>query len=571
MVRAASRLVRAAAVAVGVLATTAGANGAAVMPATTTTSPSPSPVPEHRIGVRVGAAGGELYDRTTGTTFVARGFNHWQWAVRNGNLMDATFRVGGGGVQQARADLAAMASYGYNTVRIWINACWDGAPDCLVSLSGQLQPEYLEHVAEYLRVAKEHGIFVIFTTDDLNGPHRYDRINRSCCDDFVGFNLLDLTSDGIEDQRQFWTDFVGGLVALGAPTDAVLAYELRNEQFFESQLPPFTLDRPVTTANGQTYDMRDPDAVAAMMHEGRAHWARTLSAHIKSIDPTALVAAGFFMSGQGPVDVGGDPRLVDPRGAVPELDLVDFHHYPGLGPLGWDDVWANSLLRDAGDTAIILGEFGAFHEAFDTIDKAVTAQTQLLSQACGAGLDGYLGWVWANQGIYDETWPAVGDDGDDTIAAALSPIAIPDPCHPPPPRTGNLAYEKPVSASRFEDTSEFTAPPRNAVDGSDATWWTADDVGPQWIEIDLVTPATVGGLRMFTDLAVELPVQVDIELLDEARAVIATHRFESAPTPGSIELVHHFDPPVAGVRFARATTHRDGWVIWNEIEVLAGG
>src|SRR5918995_1800640 len=87
---------------------------------------------EHRIGVRTVDGEGEFYDQTTGETWVPRGFNHWRWFRHNGYLMNGTFRVGTDEVERAKADLAEMASYGYNAVRVWVAACFDDAPGCIV-------------------------------------------------------------------------------------------------------------------------------------------------------------------------------------------------------------------------------------------------------------------------------------------------------------------------------------------------------------------------------------------------------------------------------------------------------
>lgn len=546
--------------------------GAAAPTSTAPTSTSPTtttvpPAPEHRIGVRVGESGGEFYDRTTGETWIPRGFNHWRWDRHNGYLMDRTFRAGANELDEAKADLAAMASYGYNAVRIWVSACFENAPGCMVAPDGELRMEYIENVAEYLRAAKDQGIVVMFTVDDLVGPVRYEQSAAHCCDEWRGFNLFDLTQGGIDDQVRFWDDLVGGLIAVGAPMDAIWAYELRNEHFLEADQPPFGVLDEATTANGQTYDLTDPAGVQAMLDDGRAHWAMTLARHIKSLDPTALVTVGYFASGQGPIDFGDDRRLVDPRpvAALDEIDFIDFHHYPGMGPERWEDVWTNSLLTEAGHKPVVLGEIGAFYEAYDTIEEAITAYTVTIGAACRSGLDGYLGWVWANLDLYDETWDAVGSDG--AIAAALAPAAFPDPCSPPPPATGNLAFEQPVTASLFEDTDEFSAPPRNAVDGSESTWWTAPDGGPQWIEVDLGRPSTVERIRMVTELGADTPMTVEVELLDAARSVVGSHRFESAEAVPRLVFEHTFEAPVGDVRFARATTFREGWIIWHELEV----
>lgn len=533
--------------------------------ATTTTSlPAPS---EHRIGVRLGDDGPEFYDVETGDTWVARGFNHWRWVNQGGFLMDRTFRAGNNDLVGAMADLENMAERGYNAVRIWFSACFDSAPGCFVEGDEAIRQAYLENVAEYLRKARDLGIYVLFTVDDAGGE-RYNTSKAGYAGEFEGFNLQDLTTGGIEDQMRFWEDVVGGLIEVGAPLDAIWAYELRNEQFLEANKEPFSSGAVVTTASGETYDLSDGSEVQRIESDGIAYWAQTLARTIKALDPTALVTIGFFPSGQGPVTFGDpDPRLVDPHPylTVDEVDFLDFHAYPGLGPGGWDTVWANSLLDADIGKPIVLGEIGAFHSAYDTVDEAIASQTSWLARACQLGFDGYLYWTWTNLGIYTETWDAVAEDG--AIAEALSPETLPDPCEAPPPATGNLAYGKMTTASLFESTDEFYAPPSNAVDGSDDTWWTAPDAGPQWIEIDLGSPATVERLRLLTELGADSPLRVVVSLQDEDRAQVAQQELSSDGSSSPLTLEHSFTEPPQGVRYVRVTTYRDGWIIWHEIEV----
>jgi len=411
---------------------------------------------------------------------------------------------------------------------------------------------------------------VMFTVDDLVGPIRWES-GRSAEDHttWAGFNLHDLTTGGLDDQLRFWDDLVGGLIEIGAPLDAVWSWQLRNEQFFEADQPPFGAVDRATAANGDTYDLTDPARAKAMLDDGLVHWARTLADRIKQHDPTALVSVGYFTSAQGPNDLarGVDHRLVDPSPLlrVDEIDFIDYHDYPGLAPVGWEGTFGNSFLTGEHDKPIVLGEVGAFRSAYSTVDAAITALVGQISDACRSGLDGFLGWVWDGQGFYEDTWNAV--DADAAIADALSPANYPELCEPPDTGASNLALGQPATASLFEDTDEFVAPPYNAVDGSMATWWTAPDGGPQWIEVDLGGTATVEHLRMLTDLGADTALTVEVELLAADRSIVATHRFQSPEPTQSLVLELDFAVPVGGVAHVRATTFRDGWIIWNELEV----
>jgi hypothetical protein len=528
--------------------------------------PTPEPTPEateHRIGVRTTGGGeAEFYDRVTGQRWVPRGFNHWRWTRTGAYLMDQTFRAGANDLDAAKEDLAAMAGMGYNAVRIWANACFDAATGCMGDPAGGLRREYLENIAEYLRAAREHGLQVMFTFDHLPDDGGYSAATSEiCCDEWAGFNL-DLTSEGVSDHERFWSDFVSGLIEVGAPLDAIWAYQLRNEQFFEADQPPFGVLDSVSTADGGTYDLTDPEQVHRMRDNGLRHYVDRMTAAIKAVDPTALVTMGFFPSAEGPVAVPPDARLVDPRPLLDSsLDFLDFHAYPGVG-LDWQEAWANSLLDDVTAVPVVLGEFGAFRKAYPDPVDAAAVMVDYQARACAAGLDGFLYWTWSGMGLYRETWG--GDEGD--IARVLSPQAVPDPCNPGPLPHPNLAFGRPATASAFEDGPEIVGTPSKAVDLSMETWWSSGADAPQWIEIDL-GGVTVDRVRLVTRMAGEGPMQVRVRLLAADGSELAGHTLSqpSPEAPPELVLEHGFGA-VEEVATLRVDTQRPGWVIWFEIE-----
>ncbi len=518
---------------------------------------------EHRIGVRLSGQQAEFYDRVTGERWVPRGFNHWQWTRTDGYLMDRTFRAGPNQLQNAIEDLGAMAALGYNAVRIWASACFGAATGCLGDPAGGLRADYLNNMAAYLHAARANGLQVMFTFDHLpdEGGYHSGR-DAHCCDNWAGFNL-DLTPGGVADQERFWTDFVSGLIAAGAPMDAVWAYELRTEQFFEADQPPFGVLEEVTASDGKTYDLTDPDEVHALRDAGLVRFADRVTAAIKAVDPTALVTMGFFPSAQGPVAVAPDARLVDPRPLLDSsLDFLDFHAYPGVG-LDWEQAWANSLLTEAIGKPVVLGEFGAFRDAYPVAVDAAAVMVDYQTRACADGLDGFLYWTWSGQGIYDETWG--GDEAQ--IATLLAPNRVPDPCDPGPLPHPNLAFGRPAVASSFENGPEVVGTASKAVDLSMRTWWSSGTDGPQWIDIDL-GGVSVSRVRLLTRQATEGPMQVEVRLTATDGALLASHTFVRSATAPVDELVleHAFAQTAHDVASLRVTTNRPGWVIWYEIE-----
>ena len=541
-------------------ASTASSSPTAVASASSVAEPA-----EHRIGVRVVDGVAEFFDRATDERWVPRGFNHWRWALTGGFLMDETFRAGPNELEQAKADLAEMGALGYNAVRIWANACFGPATGCMGDPAGGLRSEYLANIAEYVRAARDAGIGVMVTFDHLPDDGGYASATSGvCCDEWAGFNL-DLTPEGVSDHERFWTDFVTGLIEAGTPMDAIWAFELRNEQFFEADQPPFGVLETVTTADGNTYDLSDPAQVHAMRASGLRHYVDRMVAAIKAVDPTALVTMGFFPSAEGPVAVPPDARLVDPRPLIDSsIDFLDFHAYPGVG-LDWDQAWANSLLAGVESIPIVLGEFGAFRGAYpDPVDPAAV-MVDYQRRACASGLDGYLYWTWSGQGTYTETWGA--DEAE--IAQHLSPGEVPDPCSPAALPHPNLAFGRPVTASAYEDGPEIVGLPSKAFDLSMETWWSSGSDAPQWIEVDL-GGTTVGSVRLVTRQATEGPMQVTIRLFGADGSELASHVL-SQPSPATtseLVLEHAFAAPVADVARLRIDTQRPGWVIWYEIEVF---
>jgi hypothetical protein len=131
----------------------------------------------------------------------------------------------------------------------------------------------------------------------------------------------------------------------------------------------------------------------------------------------------------------------------------------------------------------------------------------------------------------------------------------------------NLAYQRPVRASAALARLE----PERAVDGLFDTWWGAGDLPPQWIEIDLGAPSTIGSIRL------------SISQDPDGRTL---HRVWGRGAGEPERLLHEFDgltrgdevlefapsEPWKGIQFVRIETLTSpSWVSWREIEVLAPG
>ncbi|MGA9595522.1 MAG: discoidin domain-containing protein, partial [Acidimicrobiia bacterium] len=160
------------------------------------------------------------------------------------------------------------------------------------------------------------------------------------------------------------------------------------------------------------------------------------------------------------------------------------------------------------------------------------------------------------------------DSHDAVLARALSPDVRPDACDPGPYASANLALNRPVTASA-EENQEYSA--SRAVDGSDATWWSAAEEPPQWIEIDLGQNTTVGRVEILIGhVSPPGPQTHRVYLRSDGETGQGELAGEvSADASQGDWLTIDFEP-VAGIRYVRVeTTRMDGWVILHEVQVFA--
>jgi hypothetical protein len=225
----------------------------------------------HRIGVRTTSTLAELYDTVSGSSFVPRGNNYIRLATQtlpdgSSTLYHSTFNVGLYSANGVEATLTSMQTSGYHTVRVWLNGCCQN--NTLGTPAGGLSTAYLANVADFLQRAKNHNIFVIFSTDWVPAFGGYTN-NYAACTQFSGYNTLSLCAGGVQANISFFHDLAQGLVNQNAALDAVFAYELRNEYYYESNLPPLSwTSGTVVTADGQTYDMSSSASQQQMMDNG---------------------------------------------------------------------------------------------------------------------------------------------------------------------------------------------------------------------------------------------------------------------------------------------------------------
>jgi hypothetical protein len=534
---------------------------------TATTEHTPIPA-EHRIGVRVVEGTGEFYDRLTGEKFVPRGNNYIRLArqqeISGGMIVyHSTFNVNLYNPQQVEEALQKMHADGYNVVRVFVQGSCKNA--CIGDPAGGISEAYITNVVDFLIKAKTYGIYVILTTDAEPGTLYYiDFLDTTWSKDFGGTNFNYLTGGGILVGKEFWQDFIEALIAQNAPLDAIFAYALRNEFFFETNAPPLSYSSgKVKAANDKTYDMASEEERLRMMDENLVLWIDQIRSAILERDPTALVTVGFFPPDQ-PNPWKSAPRFIRTYAAIWEssLDFIDLHPYPGGYSL--DKLVENFAMTGMEAKPIIMGEFGAARTTYSSAAKTARALHDWQVESCKYGFDGWLLWTWDSTEQSD-FYNGLTDLGQ--INQALAPVNRPDPCQPGDFDffEDNLALGKPARASR----SLPDQPPSGAVDGNLDNWWGAGDFAPQWVQIDLGKPMAIGLIRL---------------VITQSPAGKTIHQVWVGATMDQLYLLHSFDghmidnqvlefkpeTPLENVRYIRVITRQSpSWVGWKEIEVLA--
>lgn len=278
----------------------------------------------HGIAVRPTGTLAEFYDSASGNSFVPRGNNYIRLANQtqpdgSTTFYHSTFNVGLYSATAVEAALASMQASGYNTIRVWLNGC---CPNGIGNSAGGLSSAYLANVADFLHRAKNHGIFAIFTTDWVPFLGGYTN-NYGGCTQFSGYNTLNLCAGGVQANISFFHDLAQSLVNRGADLDAIFAYELRNEYYYEADQPPLnSTSGMVTAADGQTYDMSSPASQQQMMDDGLTYFTDQVRAAILAVDPTALVTVGFFPSHVPNPFLVGDPRVISIYPAMANSRLI---------------------------------------------------------------------------------------------------------------------------------------------------------------------------------------------------------------------------------------------------------
>ncbi len=522
-----------------------------------------------RIGVRVTNGEGEFYNTVTGETFRPRGANYVDFQPTGAGFSQdralATDVFNPGRISDA---FELMKSYGYDTVRLFFDLCNEGS-QCITSASRQgLNPEYMDNMAQFTRIAASHGIYVLFTSNDIPDHGGYGALaNRDAGPRVEGYrNAHYMTAGGIEAFELYWTDLMAALSARDTAWEAVLGWSLVNEQWIFKNDPPWSLNSGTfTNGTGQTYDLSDPAQKRAALSDNLIEIIARTSAVIKAADPEALVTMGFFAP-QHPNEtfIGGNWFVdTEPLLAGSVLDFYDFHAYTDTD-LTVQQQAENFGMPQHRDKAVIMGEVGASPAFLPGVSNALRAEQQWMAESCDEGFDGWLHWGWYPfpPGV-DEHPPYTMLSHERIFLVGLSPRERPDPCfkggYEP---HSNLALEATVRASRYLPGH----PPENAIDGRDSTWESGTDA-PGWVEITLPEPGRMDQVTVWLAQypAGETRTLVTAKTAGGQTVLVADH---TAETRESDKLVFPLPGGLDGVASVRVeVVNSPSWISFYDIEL----
>ncbi|HRK55340.1 MAG TPA: discoidin domain-containing protein [Cyclobacteriaceae bacterium] len=513
--------------------------------------------------IKVQSVGGKakFWNSTTNTEFLMRGVNYF-WLMP-GIVGERFFGVGDFVESRVRNDFIKLKGNGYNTVRIFLDLCNEG-PGCIANASGGLSSTYLDNIVKTLKIAKEEGVYLILTSNDLPDEGGYWEISDlGTSSQFAGYrNGHYLTAKGVESAQVYWTDLLKGLYDKSAPFDNVLAWSILNEQWYFRTQPPFSLTTgTVTTANGLSYDMSSSADKKKMAVDGMVHYISKVREVMSKYDPNALVTMGFFAPNY-PNPIGlGDFRYVETADLLTSanLDFFDFHAYSGdddLMPLA-----ENFGMLGFESKPIIMGEFGSFVDRYATLDDAIQAAQSWMAESCNYGFDGWLYWgLYRASGVGDATW-SFFDEGNELLES-MSPNEYPDACDDDLLAPVNVALNKSVTASASISGEE----PGKAVDGDNDSQWGAGSAPPQWIEIDLEGDIEISKISLRVG---QFPAGTTTHVLEgksSTGSYVVLKTFTGVTEEADVLIYTPTGP--ANYRYIKiTTTSSPSWVSWKEIEV----
>lgn len=528
---------------------------------------------EGRVGIRTVDGKAEFYLKGSGQSFIPRGFNYIQLVQSPAGFYGESelFLPQSHNEISVDDDFQRMAALGFNAVRVFVDLC--RGERCIADEDG-LIPEYIQNIASLLERAEQYGLYVMLTANWLPDLGDYSHPAHERCaqsGNFNGGNCLVMSAKGVELYGKFFQDLILGLQQAGAPMETIWAYELRNEFFVEHDQLPFTKNSGmVTTANGKSYNMASSQDRIKMGEDAVVYWADMTRAVIRSIDPQALVTAGFFTPNEPNVLRPGDQRIVPFKAALERsnLDFFGIHAYAGFHDFQLEA--ENYGIINYRAKPIVLGEYGAFLPDAPDVYTAAQLADHWQADACSYGVQGFTYWTWDRHRLPvsnpDDPW--AGSDEGAFITKVLSPLNKVSSCDINLPKL-NVAEGKPTSASM----SWEGYPSSNVTDGNATqTPWIAGAEPPQWVEVDLQQQYNLETIQIVVETGSDDPflytheIQVRSSSGDNYQTV---HTFSDERVNFEVLTYHRTNNELSKVRFVRIRIPQaPGWAALHELRAL---
>ena len=349
----------------------------------------------------------QFYDKSTDQHFIPKGYNYTH--VQEVSYQDVSFLSHSTFSSQYYDSkvtdqvLSTLKDNGFNTIRVFLN------PALISHHRGSLNQEYMVNVADFIIKADEYHLSVIITTD--LAPIAYYNKEIQSEADITWLNTQYINQEEIAIEAFYWRTLINELRSYSVPLHAILSYEIRNEFFFNPNLPPFkNNDEIITHPNGVVYDLSNEIERNALINASFLYWSSTIRNAIVEEEPNALVSVGFFAP-----EPLGKPSTVAMMES--ELDFIDLHMYPTTASMTEYAQYFN--LATQSNKPLIMGEFGYVEKSHLTINEIAN---NLFSWKETAMLDhkmaGWLLWSWDTK----IGSPLSVSDDNNIIFKHLSPI-----------------------------------------------------------------------------------------------------------------------------------------------------
>lgn len=381
----------------------------------------------HRLGVRQAGSKQEFYDTVTNASVLLRGNNYIRMTP---NGVPNGFAPGVYDKPRNEAALSDMKASGYNSVRVTF-VYSQLANDNGIGLSDQ----YLNNVADYLRMAKEKEMFVFGLIAYLPKTGGYWPANQNAVFEGDYTQKLFLDQVFLSAKKQYVKDVISGLKKKGAPIEIVI-WGIENEPFFELSKKPLNMSTGfVKTANGATYNMAVPEDKKRMIDDNLAFYMDSVRSSIREIDPEAIVG----MSLMSPISVQRTGNILKTGKLFNEslADFIDVHIYPRSSVLTTAEE-LSSYEMGSSQKPLILGEYGAYPKskvpwAYDNIQDGAIGLRDLQVITCkDYGFKGWYAYDWDTTELtYGFRIYQVTESGG-VINRMLAPKYRANPCSPDP-------------------------------------------------------------------------------------------------------------------------------------------